>query len=196
MVAATDLVVTGTTDAVTAVVAVAVADAVPVPTEVTEETPAGTGVPVGANVTTEATDVRVATGEGEEAIMAPEGMVASGTDVAPDVMVEGGTGVGETVGTAWPDAAGGGIRATKRPATANTGTARRLNMRRRGWTTVVAPSRCPKARSLHRTQQFGSGASDHHDGLHAGGSCSCTESTGRNVVGTVAIPLHRPVRLR
>ena len=100
--------------------AIAVADAVPVATTVTEETPVGTGVPVGVTSTSDRTDVRVATGAGEEAIMAPEVMVAIGTDV------------GETVGTAWPDAAGGGIRATKRPATANTGTARRLNMRRWG----------------------------------------------------------------
>ncbi len=125
---------TGTTDAVADAVtdAVAVADAVPVATTVTEETPVGTGVPVGVTSTSDRTDVRVATGAGEEAIMAPEGMVASGTDVAPEVMVAGGTDVGETVGTDWPDAAGGGIRATKRPATANTGTARRLNMRRWG----------------------------------------------------------------
>jgi len=134
VVAATYLVVTGTTDAVADAVtdAVAVADAVPVATTVTEETPVGTGVPVGVTSTSDRTDVRVATGTGEEAIMAPEVMVASGTDMAPEVMVAGGTGVGETVGTAWPDAAGGGIRATRRPATANTGTARRLNMRRRG----------------------------------------------------------------
>ncbi|NBT17882.1 MAG: hypothetical protein EBT00_03735 [Proteobacteria bacterium] len=113
---------TGTTDAVADAVtdAVAVADAVPVATTVTEETPVGTGVPVGVTSTSDRTDVRVATGAGEEAIMAPEGMVASGTDV------------GETVGTDWPDAAGGGIKATRRPATANTGTARRLNMRRWG----------------------------------------------------------------
>ena len=159
---------TGTTDAVADAVtdAVAVADAVPVATTVTEETPVGTGVPVGVTSTSDRTDVRVATGAGEEAIMAPEGMVASGTDVAPEGTVASGTDVGETVGTDWLDAAGGGIKATKRPATANTGTARRLNMRRRGWTTVVAPSRCPKARSPHRTQLFGSGVSDHHDGLH------------------------------
>ena len=130
MVAATDFVATCT--GVTDVVTVAVADAVPVATTVTEETPVGTGVPVDVTSTTEATEVRVATGAGEEAIMAPEGMVASGTDVAPDVIVREGTCMGETVGTAWPDAAGGGIKATKRPATANTDTARRLNMRRRG----------------------------------------------------------------
>ncbi|NBT27338.1 MAG: hypothetical protein EBT09_12495, partial [Actinobacteria bacterium] len=152
---------TGTTDAVTAVVTVAVADAVPVPTTVTEETRAGTGVPVGVTSTSEATEVCDATGEGDAAGATDPGDAAT---VAAVVMVA--TGVGETVGTDWLDAAGGGIKATKRPATANTGTARRLNMRRRGWTTVVAPSRCPKARSPHRTQLFGSGVSDHHDGLH------------------------------
>ena len=127
------------------VVTVVVADAIPVATAVTEETVVGTGVPVGANVTTEATEDSVAIGAGEEAIMAPE------------VMVAGGTRVGETVGTAWPDAAGGGIKATTRPATAKTGMARRLTMRRWGWTTNVTPSRCLKARSPHRTQQFGLG---------------------------------------
>ena len=100
-----DFVVTGTTTVVADGVTVAVADAVPVATAVKDATPVGTGVPVGATVTSTATEVRVATGAGEEAIMAPEGMVASGTDVAPDVIVEGGTCVGKTVGTDWPDAA-------------------------------------------------------------------------------------------
>ena len=146
--------------------AITVADGVPVATGVTDATPVGTGVPVGVTSTSEATEVSDATGEGDAAGATDAGDAAI---VAAVVMVA--TDVGETVGTAWPDAAGGGIRATKRPATANTGTARRLNMRRRGWTTVVAPSRCPKARSPHRTQQFGSGVSDHHDGLHGERYC-------------------------
>ena len=125
-----DLVATGTT---TAVVTVAVDDAIPVATTVTEETAVGTGVPVAANVTTDTTEVSDTTGEGD----------ASGAAiVAAVVMVT--TGVGETVGTDWPDAAGGGIKATKRPATANTGMARRLNMRRWGWTTDGLPLGAPR----------------------------------------------------
>jgi len=159
VVAATYLVVTGTTDAVADAVtdAVAVADAVPVATTVTEETPIGTGVRVGATVTSTATEVSDATGEVDAAAAATVVMVT--------------TDVGKTVGTDWPDAAGGGIKATKRPATANTGMTRRLNMRRWGWTTNVTPSRCLMARSPHPTQQFGSGVSDHHDGLHGERYC-------------------------
>jgi hypothetical protein len=158
-----DLVATGTT---TAVVTVAVDDAIPVATTVTEETAVGTGVPVAANVTAEAMDVRDATGEGD---VSGVGVAGDAATVAAVVMVT--TDVGEAAGTAWPDAAGGGIKATKRPATANTGMTRRLNMRRWGWTTNVTPSRCLKARSPHRTQQFGSGVSDHHDGLHGERYC-------------------------
>ena len=119
-----DPVVIGTT---TAVVTVAVAEAIPVATTVTEGSPLGTGVPVGATVTSTATEVSDATGEGDASFVGDAGEAAT---VAAVVMVA--TDVGETVGTAWPDAAGGGIKATKRPATANTDTARRLNMRRRG----------------------------------------------------------------
>lgn len=132
--------------------AIAIADAVPVATAVTEETPGGTGVPVIATVASSATEVRVAAGAGDAVMVAAAVMVA--------------TGGGETVGTDWPDAEDGGNRATKRPATAITGTARRLNMRRRGWTTYMTRSRFRKARSPYPIQQFGSGASDHHDGLH------------------------------
>ena len=69
-------------------------------------------------------DVRDATGEGNAIDVGEMATVAAVVMVA--------TGVGETEGTDWPDAAGGGIKATRRPATANTGTARRLNMRRWG----------------------------------------------------------------
>jgi len=127
VVAATDFVVTGTTTVVADGVTVAVADAVPVATTVTEETPAGTGVPVDVTSTSEATEVSDATGEVDASGVGDAGEAA--TVVA---VVMGATGVGETVRTDWPDAAGGGIKATKRPATANTDTARRLNMRRRG----------------------------------------------------------------
>jgi len=140
------LVVAAEATVVTAVVAVAVADAVPVATEVTDANPVGTGVPVAANVTAEAMEVRDATGEGDASGVGDAGEAAT---VVAVVMVT--TGVGETVGTDWPDAAGGGIKATKMPATANTGMTRRLTMRRWGWTTNVTPSRCPKARSPHRT---------------------------------------------
>ena len=140
------LVVTGTTTVVADGVTVAVADAIPVATAVTAEAPVGTGVPVTPNVTAEAMDVRDATGEGD---VSGVGVAGDAATVAAVVMVT--TDVGETVGTDWPDAAGGEIKATKMPATANTDTARRLNMRRQGWTTDVTPSRCLRARSLHRT---------------------------------------------
>jgi hypothetical protein len=174
-----DLVAIGTT---TAVVTVAVDDAIPVATTVTEETAVGTGVPVAANVTAEAMDVRDPTGEGDASGVGVSGDAAT---VAAVVMVA--TDVGETVGTDWLDAADGGIKATRRPATANTGMTRRLNVRRWGWTTNVTPSRCPKARSRHRHQLFGSGVLDHHNGLHARGSCSCMESTGRKVPAGYAV---------
>ena len=143
---------TGTTTVVTVADAVAVAEASTVASTVTEETAVGTGVPVAANVTAEAMDVRDATGEGDASGV---GVAGDAATVAAVVMVA--TDVGETVGTDWLDAADGGIKATRRPATASTATARRLNMRRWGWTTDVTPSRCPKARSPHRTQQFGLG---------------------------------------
>ena len=133
-----DLVATGTTTVVAD--EATASDAVPVATTVTEETPVGTGVPVGATVTSTATVVSDATGEGD----------ASGAAIVAAVVMVA-TGVGETVGTDWPDAAGGGIKATTSPATANTGMAMRLNMRSWGWTTDETPSRCPKARSPHRT---------------------------------------------
>ena len=120
-----DLVATGTTTVVAD--GAAVADTVPVATEVTDANPVGTGVPVAANVTAEATEVSDATGEGDASGVGDAGDAAT---VVAVVMVA--TDVGETVGTDWPDAAGGGIKATTRPATANTGMARRLNMRRRG----------------------------------------------------------------
>ena len=142
-----DFVVTGTTTVVADGVTVAVANAISFATAVTEETPVGTGVPVAASVTAEAMEVSDATGEVDASGV---GDASGAAIVAAVVMVA--KDVGETVGTDWPDAAGGGIRATKRPATANTGSARRLHMRRRGWTTDVTPSRCPKARSPHRTQ--------------------------------------------
>ena len=121
------LVVTGTTTVVADGVTVAVADAVQVATAVKVATPVGTGVPVSASVTAEAMEVSDATGEGDASVVGGTGDAAT---VAAVVMVA--KDVGETVGTAWPDAAGGGIKATTRPATANTDTARRLNMRRRG----------------------------------------------------------------
>ena len=164
-----DLVVTGTTTVVAD--GATVADAVPVAIAVTDANPVGTGVPVGATVTSTATEVSDATVEGDASGAGDAAIVAAVVMVTTDV--------GETVGTDWPDAAGGGIKATKRPATANAGMTRRLNMRRWGWTTNVTPSRCPKARSPHRTQLFGSGVLDHHNGLHARGLCVCTESTGR-----------------
>ena len=80
-----DLVATGTT---TAVVTVAVDDAIPVATTVTEETAVGTGVPVAANVTTDTTEVSDTTGEGD----------ASGAAIVAAVVMFT-TGVGETVGT-------------------------------------------------------------------------------------------------
>lgn len=131
-----DLVVTGTT---TAVVTVAVADAIPVATTVTEETAVGTGVPVAASVTAEAMEVSDATGEGDASGV---GVAGDAATVAAVVMVA--TGVGETVGTDWPDASGGGIKATTRPATANTGMARRLNVRRWGWPPDGLPLGAPR----------------------------------------------------
>ena len=110
-----DLVVTGTTTVVAD--GATVADAVPVAIAVTDANPVGTRVPVADSGMTEATDVKVANGAAG---------AAGAAIVAAVVMVA--TDVGETVGTDWLDAAGGGIRATKSPPTANTGTARRLNM--------------------------------------------------------------------
>ncbi|MCX5990433.1 MAG: hypothetical protein NTV35_15595 [Chloroflexi bacterium] len=158
-----DFVVTGTTTVVADGVTVAVGDAAPVATAVKDATPVGTGVPVGATVTSTAAEVSDATVEGDASGAGDAAIVAAVVMVTTDV--------GETVGTDWPDAAGGGIKATKRPATANTGMTRRLNMRRWGWITNVTPSRCLKARSPHRTQLFGSGVSDHHDGLHGERYC-------------------------
>lgn len=132
-----DLVATGTT---TAVVTVAVDDAIPVATTVTEETAVGTGVPVAANVTVEAMDVRDPTGEGDASGVGVGGDAAT---VAAVVMVA--TDVGEMVGTDWLDAADGGIKATRRPATANTGMTRRLNVRRWGWTTDGLPLGAPRS---------------------------------------------------
>ena len=132
-----DLVATGTT---TAVVTVAVDDAIPVATTVTEETAVGTGVPVGASVTSTATVVSDATGEGDASGV---GVAGDAATVAAVVMVA--TDVGETVGTDWLDAADGGIKATRRPATANTGMTRRLNVRRWGWTTDGLPLGAPRS---------------------------------------------------
>ena len=84
-------------------------------------------------------EVSDATGEGDASGV---GVAGDAATVAAVVMVA--TDVGETVGADWLDAADGGIKATRRPATANTGMARRLNVRRWGWTTVGLPLGAPR----------------------------------------------------